>query len=122
MSTANPLWGAPRIHGELQKLGIAVSQSTVQVHASAPAAAVANVTHVSDESRDPDHGGRPIRRADHDVPAAVRTRHPGTRPSTHRSDTAAGDRKSTRLNSSHSQSSYAVFCLKKKKNEVEDAV
>src|SRR5688572_32495268 len=29
----------------------------------------------------------------------------------------AGDRKSTRLNSSHSQISYAVFCLKKKKNE-----
>jgi hypothetical protein len=29
MSTANPLWGAPRIHGELLKLGIAVSQSTV---------------------------------------------------------------------------------------------
>jgi len=29
MSTANPLWGAPRIHGELQKLGIAVSESTV---------------------------------------------------------------------------------------------
>src|SRR2546430_6969605 len=27
-----------------------------------------------------------------------------------------GDRKSTRLNSSHSQISYAVFCLKKKKN------
>src|SRR2546430_7877657 len=28
---------------------------------------------------------------------------------------AAADRKSTRLNSSHSQISYAVFCLKKKK-------
>src|SRR2546430_13192378 len=28
------------------------------------------------------------------------------------------DRKSTRLNSSHSQISYAVFCLKKKKNLV----
>src|SRR2546430_5864067 len=28
---------------------------------------------------------------------------------------AGGDRKSTRLNSSHSQISYAVFCLKKKK-------
>src|SRR2546427_9641288 len=27
-----------------------------------------------------------------------------------------GDRKSTRLNSSHSQISYAVFCLKKKNN------
>ena len=29
MSTANPLWGAPRIHGELLKLGISVSESTV---------------------------------------------------------------------------------------------
>src|SRR2546430_8927683 len=28
------------------------------------------------------------------------------------------DRKSTRLNSSHSQISYAVFCLKKKKSEI----
>src|SRR5690606_41265714 len=28
-------------------------------------------------------------------------------------DTASGDRKSTRLNSSHVKSSYAVFCLKK---------
>src|SRR2546430_11674086 len=29
------------------------------------------------------------------------------------------DRKSTRLNSSHSQISYAVFCLKKKKNRTQ---
>src|SRR5690606_39453590 len=29
----------------------------------------------------------------------------------------AGDRKSTRLNSSHVKISYAVFCLKKKKNQ-----
>src|SRR2546427_7456571 len=29
----------------------------------------------------------------------------------------SGDRKSTRLNSSHSQISYAVFCLKKKKKK-----
>src|SRR3712207_7421256 len=29
-----------------------------------------------------------------------------------------GDRKSTRLNSSHANISYAVFCLKKKKSEV----
>ena len=29
MSQENPLWGAPRIHGELLKLGFAVSQSTV---------------------------------------------------------------------------------------------
>src|SRR5205085_10744080 len=33
-----------------------------------------------------------------------------------RSDLVPQDRKSTRLNSSHSQISYAVFCLKKKKN------
>src|SRR2546427_9109251 len=34
-----------------------------------------------------------------------------------------GDRKSTRLNSSHSQISYAVFCLKKKKkiNSINDS-
>jgi hypothetical protein len=29
MSSANPLWGAPRIHGELLKLGIDVAQTTV---------------------------------------------------------------------------------------------
>ena len=29
MSLANLLWGAPRIHGELLKLGIEVSQATV---------------------------------------------------------------------------------------------
>src|SRR2546430_627167 len=32
-------------------------------------------------------------------------------------DARTVDRKSTRLNSSHSQISYAVFCLKKKKNQ-----
>src|SRR5690349_24124434 len=38
----------------------------------------------------------------------------------HRPGVAAhqgGDRKSTRLNSSHVEISYAVFCLKKKKNK-----
>src|SRR2546430_3757928 len=39
-----------------------------------------------------------------------RTRHAGRRAAT----TPRRDRKSTRLNSSHSQISYAVFCLKKK--------
>jgi transposase InsO family protein len=29
MAQANPLWGAPRIHGELQKLGIEVAERTV---------------------------------------------------------------------------------------------
>src|SRR2546430_3049762 len=56
-------------------------------------------------------------------PLAFELQHPGThimllhgqtRPGVARSN--AADRKSTRLNSSHSQISYAVFCLKKKKN------
>src|SRR5438270_9633090 len=36
----------------------------------------------------------------------------------HSARSEPGDRKSTRLNSSHSQISYAVFCLKKKKKTV----
>jgi transposase InsO family protein len=34
MSLANPLWGAPRIHGELLKLGIEISQTTVAKYMS----------------------------------------------------------------------------------------
>jgi hypothetical protein len=32
MNAANPLWGAPRIHGELLKLGIEISQARVAKH------------------------------------------------------------------------------------------
>ena len=32
ISQANPLWGAPRIHGELLKIGIEVSQATVSIY------------------------------------------------------------------------------------------
>src|SRR5947209_16130072 len=42
--------------------------------------------------------------------ARARTRRSRARPG------SARDRKSTRLNSSHANISYAVFCLKKKKN------
>src|SRR5688572_32363384 len=46
------------------------------------------------------------------------TRH-GPTPSWPKSGSPAGtDRKSTRLNSSHSQISYAVFCLKKKNKDL----
>src|SRR5438874_6627571 len=37
-----------------------------------------------------------------------------------RDERRRGDRKSTRLNSSHVEISYAVFCLKKKKKEQSD--
>jgi hypothetical protein len=36
LSQANPLWGAPRIHGELLKLGIEVAQSTVAKYLRRP--------------------------------------------------------------------------------------
>ena len=36
MSIANPLWGAPRIHGELLKLGLRVSQATVSKYMLRP--------------------------------------------------------------------------------------
>src|SRR2546430_11108121 len=42
---------------------------------------------------------------------------PGVEGRWERDEHEVGDRKSTRLNSSHSQISYAVFCLKKKKNQ-----
>src|SRR5258707_6729865 len=40
----------------------------------------------------------------------------------HYTTAPAADRKSTRLNSSHANISYAVFCLKKKKNKYDNAV
>src|SRR5688572_32488142 len=47
------------------------------------------------------------------APARGRSRRTWSRPLA----TGSADRKSTRLNSSHSQISYAVFCLKKKKKK-----
>src|SRR5205085_6421954 len=67
---------------------------------------------------------QPERRRDRARPSA---RHVGRAPCADRAARAgearrqARDRKSTRLNSSHSQISYAVFCLKKKKNLTRDA-
>src|SRR5204862_915813 len=50
-----------------------------------------------------------------DVPAHREARGGRIRPVRRGSAAGAGDRKSTRLNSSHVEISYAVFCLKKKK-------
>src|SRR5256886_8497907 len=64
-----------------------------------------------------------------DLPVQGRRTHrvPGvrgsaTRAALLRSGKVERDRKSTRLNSSHSQISYAVFCLKKKKKLIERLV
>src|SRR5690349_22783045 len=57
--------------------------------------------------------GAPRRRG---VPRLLLRRgHRGRRRRRRAGDPAGGDRKSTRLNSSHVETSYAVFCLKKKK-------
>src|SRR3712207_7701446 len=50
--------------------------------------------------------------------AVVRTAEPVGLPSVAGRAVGPRDRKSTRLNSSHANISYAVFCLKKKKNTV----
>src|SRR3712207_7546864 len=73
----------------------------------------------------PDPGGAP---GDQTVPRRPRPRRrllraalgggtrPGRRERRGEIYSDQGDRKSTRLNSSHANISYAVFCLKKKKN------
>src|SRR5688572_31670659 len=54
--------------------------------------------------------------AHRDLDQAARVEAVGERPGPDREEEER-DRKSTRLNSSHSQISYAVFCLKKKKKK-----
>ena len=51
ISRENPLWGAPRIHGELLKLGIEVAQSTVAKYmVRRRASAVAELEDLSPQS------------------------------------------------------------------------
>jgi hypothetical protein len=76
MSDANPLWGAPRIHGELLKLGIDVCQATVAKYMSRQAATIAELADVLDESPRTNNGGRFLRGPVRDMPRLVR---PGAR-------------------------------------------
>ena len=46
MSVDNPLWGAPRIHGELLKLGFEVAQSSVAKYGQAMRPAVPGMAHL----------------------------------------------------------------------------
>src|SRR5947209_17332953 len=56
----------------------------------------------------------PTRRSSDLLPVRAETRNETAVSPRRRAAWAAGDRKSTRLNSSHANISYAVFCLKKK--------
>jgi hypothetical protein len=51
MAAENGLWGAPRIHGALLKLGIAISERTVSRDLSGPADHP--ITHLADVPREP---------------------------------------------------------------------
>src|SRR5256885_10554197 len=57
----------------------------------------------------------PFERTPQRTELLCRFRHRATRARPVRQSSPGGDRKSTRLNSSHLVISYAVFCLKKKK-------
>ena len=76
LSTANPPLGCasnPRRTAEAGNIHQPVDRS--QVHATASAPAVSNVENLPRQSRQPDHGRRPVRRADRLVHTAV-TAHP----------------------------------------------
>src|SRR2546427_8439631 len=62
------------------------------------------------------HDALPILDQEEPVPVGARKGLAGLLVHGQRGRNVQQDRKSTRLNSSHSQISYAVFCLKKKKN------
>src|SRR5207253_7587079 len=81
MALANPLWGAPRIHGELLKLGLDVSQRTggrlMPRRAKPPSQTWRTLPR---KSRRRSCLGRLLRRAHGDVPRALRVRSPPPSP------------------------------------------
>src|SRR5688572_32364862 len=81
---------------------------TLSLHDALPISSLRSHSHSGSRARD-DHG-----RADRGHPSRwLGLYHRRRLAPSHQYP--PGDRKSTRLNSSHSQISYAVFCLKKKK-------
>ncbi len=50
MSFENPLWGAPKIHGELLKLGIDVAVHGFDLHGAPPGSAIADLEDVPSQS------------------------------------------------------------------------
>src|SRR5262249_26299710 len=81
MAQDNPLWGAPRIHGELLKLGVDVSQATVAKYVGRRDSKPPSQTW-RDVPREPSpatRGRRFLRRPDGHVPTVVRPRDPRAR-------------------------------------------
>ena len=72
MSLANPRWGAPRIHGELLKLGIDIGETTVGKYMTRPRRPSSQTwkTFLKNHIRDMVSADF-LRRADRDFSAAV---------------------------------------------------
>jgi hypothetical protein len=83
MSLANPLWGAPRIHGELLKLGIDIGQTSVAKYmARRRGPPSQGWKDVPAQSCTWDRGDGPICRSDHLLPPPLWPANYGTRPAT----------------------------------------
>src|SRR2546425_637755 len=80
MALANPLWGAPRIPGELLKLGLDVSQRTVGRLMPRRAKPPSQTSRTFLENHRRSCLGRLLRRAHGDVPRALRVRSPPPSP------------------------------------------
>src|SRR5437764_8374428 len=74
ISGDNPLWGAPRIHGELLKLGVDIAQSTVAKYMSRPS--LSGLAGFPAQSHRPHRRRRSVRRSDDRVQTALRAGHP----------------------------------------------
>jgi hypothetical protein len=84
MARANPLWGAPRIHGELLKLGFDVSKRTIsRLMPRRPTPPSQTSRTFLENHLGLDHRYRLLRGADAYLSDPVRLRGPGSRPSAH---------------------------------------
>jgi putative transposase len=71
MSEANPLWGAPRLHGELLKLGIDIGETSVSKYIAAREAAVSDLADFPGEPRQGSRLRGFLHRADDPFPSPV---------------------------------------------------
>jgi transposase InsO family protein len=72
MRMANPLWGAPRIHGELLKLGIEVSQATVGRYMLWRPSVLPDLAHLPAQPHVRHGRGRHVRCRNRHIPASLR--------------------------------------------------
>src|SRR3954465_1085917 len=86
MNLENPLWGAPRIHGELLKLGFEVSQSTVAKYMKRHVGPPGQSWWTSAQSHARNRGDGPVRGAGPCLQPALRLHHRSARPSRARLD------------------------------------